>query len=82
MTDDGDHLLRVANESITLVDCLISNNQKQAMYVLSPFRTRLENDNIAEITFMLNGTAIRGNGRGIDQYSWSVEISLYYLFIW
>ncbi|KAK4322844.1 hypothetical protein Pmani_006428 [Petrolisthes manimaculis] len=75
LTDDGDHLLRVANESMMLIDCQINNNQHQAMYVLSPFRTRLDNDNIAEITFMLNGTTIRGNGRGIDQYSWDIRES-------
>lgn len=74
-TDDGDHLLRCSNESVMLVNSHVVNNQNQAMYTLSPFRVRLDNDDIGEVTFMFNGTTISGNGRGIDQYSWDVRES-------
>lgn len=70
LTDDGDYLLRSANESLMVVNSQIVNNQNQAVYTLSPFRVKMDNDDIAEITFMFNGTTISGNGRGIDQYSW------------
>lgn len=75
LTDDEDHLLRCANESIVVVGSHINNNQNQAVYTLSPFRVRMDNDDIAEITFMFNSTTISGNGRGIDQYSWDVRES-------
>ncbi|KAK7076789.1 hypothetical protein SK128_004223, partial [Halocaridina rubra] len=74
-TDHGDYLLRCANESIMVINSQLQNNQNQAMYTLSPFRVRLDNDDIGEITFMFNGTTISGNGRGIDQYSWDLRES-------
>ncbi|XP_050714917.1 protein bark beetle-like isoform X5 [Eriocheir sinensis] len=75
LTDDGDHLLRCANESIMVVGSQITNNQNQAFYALSPFRVRMDNNDMAEITFMFNRTTISGNGRGIDQYSWDIRES-------
>lgn len=70
LTDHEDHLLRSANESILVMNSQITNNKNQAVYALSPFRARMDNDDIGEITFMFNSTSISGNGRGIDQYSW------------
>ncbi|XP_042229688.1 protein bark beetle-like isoform X4 [Homarus americanus] len=75
LTDDGDHLMRCANESMVVINSKIINNNNQAVYTLSPFRVMMDNDDIAEITFMFNGTTISGNGRGIDQYSWDVRES-------
>ncbi|XP_069940275.1 protein bark beetle isoform X3 [Cherax quadricarinatus] len=75
LTDDEDHLLRCANESFIVVNSQITKNQNQAVYTLSPFRVRMDNNDIGEITFMFNGTTISGNGRGIDQYSWDVRES-------
>ncbi|XP_069176539.1 protein bark beetle isoform X5 [Procambarus clarkii] len=75
LTNDGDHLLRCANESMMVVNSEITKNQNQAVFTLSPYRVRMDNDDIGEITFMFNGTTISGNGRGIDQYSWDVRES-------
>ncbi|XP_069990075.1 protein bark beetle isoform X2 [Penaeus vannamei] len=75
LTDHEDHLLRSANESILVMNSQITNNKNQAVYALSPFRARMDNDDIGEITFMFNSTSISGNGRGIDQYSWDVRES-------
>ena len=70
LTDDKDLLLRSANETIALLDSTVSDNVKQAVHVLSPFRVAMDNDRIAEVTYMFNNTVIARNGRGIDQLSW------------
>ena len=38
LTDDHDHLLRVANQSIVVFNSRITDNANQAFYALSPFR--------------------------------------------
>ncbi|CAG5108295.1 Similar to bark: Protein bark beetle (Drosophila melanogaster) [Cotesia congregata] len=64
----GDHYLRKANESIRLVNCEISHNQDEAIYVHSPLWNVLTS-NISEITIHINNTLITDNGRGIVQFS-------------
>lgn len=64
----GDHYLRKANESIRLVNCEISHNQREAIYVLSP-HWNVFTSNITEISIHVNNTLITDNGRGIMQFS-------------
>ncbi|CAL4091082.1 unnamed protein product, partial [Meganyctiphanes norvegica] len=75
LTDDGDHLLRCSNESIHLVQSEVVDNTNQAIFSLSPFRVSMDNDDIGEITFMINSSLIARNGRGIDQYNWDIRES-------
>lgn len=64
----GEHYLRKANESMKIVNCEISNNQKEAIFIHAPFWDAHES-NISEITIHLNSTLIMNNGRGIRQFS-------------
>ncbi|XP_063975505.1 protein bark beetle isoform X2 [Diachasmimorpha longicaudata] len=64
----GNHFLRKSNESIQLVNCEISHNQEEAIYVLSP-HWNIYTSNISEIAIHVNNTLITDNGRGILQYS-------------
>lgn len=69
----GDHYLRQANESITVIGCEISHNIQEAIYVNSPY-WNVHRSNISEITFVINSTLITDNGRGIFHFSRSVTI--------
>ncbi|XP_031785209.1 protein bark beetle isoform X2 [Nasonia vitripennis] len=64
----GDHYLRKANESIQLINCEISHNYEEAIFVNSP-HWNVFNSNISEISIHINNTLITDNGRGIIQYS-------------
>ncbi|XP_034949444.1 protein bark beetle isoform X2 [Chelonus insularis] len=64
----GNHYLRKANESIRLINCEISHNQDEAIYVNAPFWNVFES-NITEITIHINNTLITDNGQGIVQFS-------------
>ncbi|XP_012276535.1 protein bark beetle isoform X2 [Orussus abietinus] len=64
----GDHFLRKANESIKLINCEISHNVEEAIYVLSPHWNVFEL-NISEIAIHVNNTLITDNGKGILQFS-------------
>ncbi|XP_062547876.1 protein bark beetle isoform X1 [Armigeres subalbatus] len=60
--------LRKANESIKLINCEISHNREEAMFINSPFWD-VHESNISEITIHVNNSIIRDNGRGIRQFS-------------
>lgn len=64
----GDHFLRKANESIRLVDCEISHNEKEAIRIVSPY-WNIYHSNLSEISVHINNTLITDNGRGIYQFS-------------
>lgn len=68
MDEFGDHFLRHANESTTLIGCEISHNKQEAIYVHSPY-WNVHRSNISEITFTINSSLIIDNGRGIFQFS-------------
>ncbi|XP_055592413.1 protein bark beetle-like isoform X1 [Uranotaenia lowii] len=60
--------LRKANESIKLINCEISHNREEAVFIHSPFWD-VHESNISEITIHINNSMIRDNGRGIRQFS-------------
>ncbi|XP_055547714.1 protein bark beetle isoform X2 [Wyeomyia smithii] len=60
--------LRKANESIKLVNCELSHNREEAIFINSPFWD-VHESNISEITIHVNNSMIRDNGRGIRQFS-------------
>ncbi|KFB47778.1 AGAP009143-PA-like protein [Anopheles sinensis] len=60
--------LRKANESIKLVNCEISHNREEALFIHSPFWD-VHVSNISEITIHINNSLIRDNGRGVRQFS-------------
>ncbi|XP_035780255.1 protein bark beetle-like isoform X1 [Anopheles albimanus] len=60
--------LRKANESIRLVNCEISHNREEAIFIHSPFWD-VHVSNISEVTIHVNNSMIRDNGRGIRQFS-------------
>lgn len=64
----GDHFLRKANETIRMINCEISHNQEEAIYIYSPYWNVIES-NISEITIHVNNSLITDNGRGIVQFS-------------
>ncbi|XP_012253572.2 protein bark beetle isoform X3 [Athalia rosae] len=64
----GDHFLRKANETIKLINCEISHNREQAIYVVAPHWNVFES-NVSEISFHVNNTLITDNGKGILQFS-------------
>ncbi|XP_055636056.1 protein bark beetle isoform X2 [Toxorhynchites rutilus septentrionalis] len=65
---NNEHYLRKANESIKLVNCEISHNREEAIFVHSPFWD-VHESNISEITIHVNNSMLRDNGRGIRQFS-------------
>ncbi|XP_023022507.2 C-type lectin domain-containing protein bark beetle isoform X1 [Leptinotarsa decemlineata] len=64
----GNHFLRKANESMKFLNCEISHNLKEAVFVHSPYWD-LHTSNISEVTFMFNKTTIADNEKGIYQFS-------------
>lgn len=64
----GDHYLRQANESMRLLNCEISHNREEAIFVHAPY-WNVHPSNISEITFSINSTLLTDNGRGIFQFS-------------
>ncbi|XP_058056870.1 protein bark beetle [Anopheles bellator] len=66
--EKGELYLRKANESIKLVNCELSHNREEAMFIHSPFWD-VHVSNISEITIHVNNSLIRDNGRGIRQFS-------------
>lgn len=64
----GDHYLRKANETIKIINCEISHNINEAMFVYSPFWD-IHSSNISEIRIMINGSLITDNGKGIYHFS-------------
>lgn len=62
--DRGEHYLRKANESIRVVQCEISHNAGEAVYVHAPFWD-VHVGNLSEITVHINGSVIRDNGQGV-----------------
>ncbi|XP_053697382.1 protein bark beetle [Sabethes cyaneus] len=60
--------LRKANESMKLVNCEISHNRQEAIFINSPFWD-VHESNISEVTIHVNNSMIRDNGRGIRQFS-------------
>ncbi|GBO98348.1 Protein bark beetle [Eumeta japonica] len=67
LNEIGDHFLRKANETIRLFNCDISRNKEEAIYINTPFWD-IHDSNITEITFMINGTLITDNGKGIYHF--------------
>ena len=49
----GDHYLRKANESIQLVNCEVSHNHEEAIYINSP-HWNVFHSNLSEITIHVN----------------------------
>jgi hypothetical protein len=68
LNDVGDHFLRNANETIKLVNCEVSHNMEEAIFIYAPYWD-IHTSNISEITFMINSTLITDNGKGITQFS-------------
>ncbi|KAL9707408.1 hypothetical protein quinque_010926 [Culex quinquefasciatus] len=66
--EQSEHYLRKANESIKLLNCEISHNREEAIFINSPFWD-VHESNISEITIHVNNSLIRDNGRGIRQFS-------------
>ncbi|XP_044255606.1 protein bark beetle isoform X2 [Tribolium madens] len=64
----GDHFLRKANESFQLVNCEISHNQNEAIFVHSP-HWDLHKSNISEVIIMINNSLITDNGKGFYHFS-------------
>ncbi|VEN48816.1 unnamed protein product [Callosobruchus maculatus] len=64
----GNHFLRKANETMKFLNCDISHNQQEAVFVHSP-NWDLHKSNLSEVTIMFNKTSITNNGRGIFQFS-------------
>ncbi|KAF7992731.1 hypothetical protein HCN44_005075 [Aphidius gifuensis] len=64
----GNHFLRKSNESIRFINCDISNNENEAIKILSPY-WNIYQSNISEISIHINRTLITDNGRGIYQFS-------------
>lgn len=64
----GDHYLRQANESIRILNCEITHNREEAIFVHSPY-WNVHASNISEITYAINSSLITDNGRGIYQFS-------------
>lgn len=70
----GNHFLRKANETFKFVNCEISHNLHEAMFVHSPYWD-LHRSNISEITIMMNMTTIADNGKGFYQFSRDMRAS-------
>jgi len=68
LTENGDHYLRKANQSVQLIDSDISHNHWEAIFVNSPFWD-IHKSNLTEATFTINNTLITDNGFGIRQFS-------------
>lgn len=68
LTESGEHYLRHSNESLEVVGSDISHNNGEALYVDSPHWS-LHESNISEITFVINGSLVTDNGRGLLQFS-------------
>ncbi|KAK0090170.1 hypothetical protein PV325_002595 [Microctonus aethiopoides] len=70
----GNHYFRKANESIRLINCEISYNEKEAIYINSPHWNIFES-NISEISIHINKTLITDNGEGVVQFSRDIRQS-------
>lgn len=78
----GNHFLRKANESMVFVNCEISHNEHEAIFVHSP-NWDLHKSNLSEVTVMLNKTLITDNGKGIYHFSRDMRASnnlFHYIF--
>ncbi|XP_050298201.1 protein bark beetle isoform X2 [Anthonomus grandis grandis] len=64
----GNHFLRPANESMKFINCEITHNIREAVFVHSP-NWDLHNSNLSEITLMVNKSIISDNGKGFYQFS-------------
>ncbi|XP_063914202.1 protein bark beetle isoform X2 [Zophobas morio] len=64
----GNHFLRKANESFQFINCEISHNQNEAIFVHSP-HWDLHRSNISEIVIMINNSLITDNGKGFYHFS-------------
>ncbi|CAG9761945.1 unnamed protein product [Ceutorhynchus assimilis] len=64
----GNHFLRHANESLRFLNCEITYNLNEAIFVHSP-NWDLHKSNLSEITIMVNKSFIAENGRGFYQFS-------------
>ncbi|KAJ8986059.1 hypothetical protein NQ317_003352 [Molorchus minor] len=70
----GNHFLRKANETMKFINCEITHNLHEAVFVHSPFWD-LHSSNLSEVTIMLNKTMIADNGRGFYQFSRDMRAS-------
>lgn len=68
LNEIGDHFLRKANETIKIINCEISHNIGEAIFIHTPFWD-IHESNMSEITIMINNTLITDNGRGILQFT-------------
>ncbi|XP_018046380.1 PREDICTED: protein bark beetle [Atta colombica] len=68
LNEIGYHFLRKANETIQLVECEISHNHEEAVYVHSPYWNIFQS-NLSEISIHINNSLITDNGKGIHQFS-------------
>lgn len=78
----GNHFLRKANESMIFLNCEISHNMHEAIFVHSPYWD-LHRSNLSEVTIMLNKTLITDNGKGVYQFSRDMRSSnnlFHYIF--
>ena len=70
----GDHFLRKANETLKILNCEVSHNERQALFVHSP-HWDLHRSNISEIVIMINNTLIIDNGGGVYHFSRDMRAS-------
>lgn len=63
----GDHFLRKANETIQFVNCEISHNEEEAIYVHSPY-WNVFHSNLSEISFHLNNRFVTTIMKNINKY--------------
>lgn len=70
----GHHFLRKANESMVFLNCEISHNLHEAIFVHSP-NWDLHRGNLSEVTIMLNKTLMTDNGKGIYHFSRDMRAS-------
>lgn len=68
LDDRGNHNLRKANESIQFVNCEISHNTEEAIFIHSPHWNVFQS-NLSEISIHINNSLITDNGKGILQFS-------------
>ncbi|XP_014255547.1 protein bark beetle [Cimex lectularius] len=68
LTELGEHYLRKSNETIQVIGCDISHNEREAVFIDAPYWS-ITHSNLSEITLVFNNSLITDNGRGFYQYS-------------
>lgn len=70
----GNHFMRHSNESMNFLNCQITHNLHEAIFVHSP-NWDLHRSNLSQIVIMMNKSIIADNGRGFYQFSRDMRAS-------